>query len=192
MSDFDVVKGDEFVVVGTAKKTIEMLKGKRILIVDDEPDVLETLEELLDMCYIDSAPSFEAAVKFLDKNVYDIAILDIMGVNGYELLERAQQKAVPAIMLTAHALSPDNLVRSIKQGAESYVPKDKMADIHTYAADIIKAHKKGIKKHGNWFVRLSSYFDVKFGLDWQEKDQAFWQDFKQTYRVTPSELKDVL
>jgi CheY-like chemotaxis protein len=31
----------------------ERLKGKRILIVDDEPDVLEALGELLDMCEID-------------------------------------------------------------------------------------------------------------------------------------------
>jgi len=192
MSDFDVAKGDDFVVVGTAKENIDMLKGKRILIVDDEPDVLETLEELLDMCYLDSASSFEAAAKFLDKNIYDIAILDIMGVDGYELLQRANQKGVPAIMLTAHALSPDNLVRSIQEGADSYVPKDRMADIHAYIADIIKARKKGIKKHGNWFARLSSYFDVKFGPDWQEKDRAFWHDFKQTYSVTPSELQEML
>ncbi len=192
MSDFEVVKGDEFVVVGTSKENIEMLKGKRILIVDDEPDVLETLEELLDMCYIDSAPSFETAAKFLDKNIYDVAILDIMGVDGYALLERANQKTVPAIMLTAHALSPDNLVRSLQKGAQSYVPKDKMADIHAYIADIINARKKGIKKHGNWFARLSSYFDTKFGPNWQEKNQAFWDDFKQTYSVTPSELKDML
>ena len=34
----------------------ETLKGERILIVDDEPDVLETLGELLDMCVIDFAP----------------------------------------------------------------------------------------------------------------------------------------
>ena len=31
----------------------EILKDKRILIVDDEPDILETLEELLDVCLID-------------------------------------------------------------------------------------------------------------------------------------------
>ncbi len=65
----------------------EILKGKRVLIVDDEPDILETLEEMLDTCLIDTAPNFQTAEKFLNKNRYDIAILDIMGVRGYDLLE---------------------------------------------------------------------------------------------------------
>ena len=192
MSDFDVVKGDDFVVVGTSKETIQTLQGKRILIVDDEPDVLETLEELLDMCYIDSAPSFETAVKFLEKNTYDTAILDIMGVNGFELLKIANQKGIPAIMLTAHALSADNLIRSIKNGAESYVPKDKMADIHTYVAEVLRAREKGTKKSGSWFGRLKPYFDTKFGPKWQEPDDAFWRDFNQTFAITSSEMQDML
>ncbi len=64
----------------------DILKNKRLLIVDDEPDVLETLLDVLDMCVIDSAPSFETALKFLKKNTYDAAIFDIMGVRGLDLL----------------------------------------------------------------------------------------------------------
>ena len=45
----------------------ETLNGKKILIVDDEPDVFETLNELLDMCIIDYAPDFEKAEKLLSK-----------------------------------------------------------------------------------------------------------------------------
>ncbi|NIV98732.1 response regulator receiver protein, partial [Candidatus Saccharibacteria bacterium] len=33
----------------------DILKGKKILVVDDEPDILETLEELLDECDIETA-----------------------------------------------------------------------------------------------------------------------------------------
>jgi len=91
-----------------------ILKDKKILIVDDEPDILETLMELLDMCLIDSAPDFETAKKFLSKNTYDAAILDIMGVRGYDLLQITTQKEIPALMLTAHALSPEHLIKSIK------------------------------------------------------------------------------
>jgi DNA-binding response OmpR family regulator len=72
----------------------EILKGKRVLIVDDEPDILETLVEILDMCFIDTAPNFETAQKFLDRNQYDLAILDIMGVNGYELLKMTNEKGM--------------------------------------------------------------------------------------------------
>jgi DNA-binding response OmpR family regulator len=116
----------------------EILKGKRILIVDDEPDILETLEEILDMCLIDSAPNYETAVKFLKKNTYDAAILDIMGVRGYDLLDLANERGIPALMLTAHALSPDNLVKSLKKGAYSYVPKDRIRDVPEFLAQIIK------------------------------------------------------
>jgi len=170
----------------------DILKGKRILIVDDEPDILETLEDLLDMCLIDTAPNFEAAKKFLDKYTYDVAILDIMGVRGYDLLEVATQKGIPALMLTAHALSPDNLVKSIKGGAQSYIPKDKIADITTFLIDILEAREKGIEKHGNWFARLRPFFDKKFGAGWRERDKEFWSDFDKKYVVTKEEVEEIM
>jgi len=46
----------------------QTLNGKRILAVDDEPDILESLEELLeDEFIVDPASSFEEAVSFLKK-----------------------------------------------------------------------------------------------------------------------------
>ncbi|RLC25139.1 MAG: response regulator [Deltaproteobacteria bacterium] len=170
----------------------DILAGKKILVVDDEPDILETLEEMLDMCLVDTAPDFETARKFLRKNDYDVAILDIMGVRGYDLLELATQKGIPALMLTAHALSADNLVKSIKGGAQSYVPKDKITDITLYVKDILEARKKGIEKHGTWFARLRPFFDKKFGPDWQAKDEAFWKDFDKTYVVSKEELEKMI
>ena len=72
----------------------KILKGKRILIVDDEEDILELLTELLDMCKIDRASTFEDAKELLETTFYHIAVLDIMGVRGYELLEIADRKSV--------------------------------------------------------------------------------------------------
>jgi len=169
-----------------------ILKDKKILIVDDEPDILETLMELLDMCLIDSAPDFETAKKFLSKNTYDAAILDIMGVRGYDLLQITTQKEIPALMLTAHALSPEHLIKSIKEGAHSYVPKDKMVDIETFLSDLILAHEKGLKKHGRWFEKLKPFFDKQFGPEWREADKDFWRDFDIQYLVTKEEAEDVM
>ena len=73
-------------------KIDKIILGKRILIVDDEKDVLDTLVELLANCKIDIASSYDQAVEMMDKNSYDLAILDIMGVNGYKLLERARKR----------------------------------------------------------------------------------------------------
>ena len=169
-----------------------VLDGKKILIVDDEPDVLETLEELLDKCLIDKAPDFKSAKKFLDKYPYDAAILDIMGVRGYDLLEVTEKKGIPAIMLTAHALSPDNLVKSIQKGAHSYVPKDKMSDIPLFLEEVILAREQGKGKQGNWFSRLKPFFDRKFGTGWREEHKEFWEAFDESYRVSKEEAGDVI
>ncbi len=143
----------------------KILEGKKLLIVDDEPDVVETIKELLDMCNIDAAADFETGEKLLNQNKYDIAVLDIMGVNGYELLEIANKKGVPALMLTAHALSPDNFAKSISGGAKAYIPKEKMSEIGIYLSDLLKA-QEGIEKPHRWFTRLKSFFNVQFGEDW--------------------------
>ncbi|MGD9290808.1 MAG: response regulator, partial [Desulfobacterales bacterium] len=102
---------------------INILEGKKVLIVDDEPDILEALEETLDMCEVDTSTEFEAAKQLLTSKNYDIVVLDIMGVDGYELLAVTQKNGIPAVMLTAHALSADNFAKSMDGGACAYLPK---------------------------------------------------------------------
>ena len=151
------------------------LQGKKILIVDDEPDILEALCELLDMCEIDCARNFETAEKLLNENSYDAAILDIMGVKGYDLLEIAKVKDLPALMLTAHALSPDHLVKSIIRGAFSYIPKVEIVDIDTYLDDAIQAKLNDDRKSKIYFRKLKPIFDKMLGPDWLVQ---YKKDFK--------------
>ena len=146
------------------------LNYKRVLIVDDEPDVLDSLVDLLPMCDTVKAATFEEAKELLETQYFDIAILDIMGVEGYKLLELANKKNVIAVMLTAHALSPDNVVKSVKEGAASYVPKDEMANITTYLEDILEAKEQGKNIWWRWMDRLGAYFDKKFGPGWLKDD----------------------
>jgi len=155
-----------------------LLKGKRLLIVDDEPDVLEVLEEMLDMCEVSKATTFEDAGELLKKNDFDMAILDIMGVDGYKLLNIAKQKNITVVMLTAHALNPDNLVKSIKEGANSYIPKEEMSNLTTFLIDILKSQEDGRSSWSPWRQRLSSsFFEKKWGRNWKEQDKQFWEDF---------------
>ena len=153
------------------------LEGKRVLIVDDEPDILETLEALLPMCRVTKASSFEEAEKLLQTEYFDIAILDIMGVDGYKLLDMAKKKDVIPVMLTAHALSIENTIKSYKKGAASYVPKDEMVKISTFLNDILEAKEKGENFWWRWLDRLGSYYEKKFGQDWQGKEEDFWRKF---------------
>jgi len=147
----------------------DLLDGKRILIVDDEPDVLDTLEDLLTMCKITKASTFEQARALLEDQYFDMAILDIMGVYGYHLLEICNQQGVIGVMLTAYAMTPEDIKRSYENGAASFVPKEKMADIATYLIDIYEAKEKGKSLWWRWYDRLASYCEKKFGPDWQKE-----------------------
>ena len=157
------------------------IAGKKILIVDDEKDVLDQLTELLEMCRIDTADSFEAAKTLLESEPYDIAVLDIMGVRGFELLAIANKHGIPALMLTAHGLSEENLKKSAEEGAYYYAPKDKMSDIILFVADVLEAREKRKSPWVRWADRLGSYYDRKFhGTGWREKEKAFWEERMKT------------
>ena len=155
-----------------------LLEGRRVLVVDDEPDVLETLGELLTMCDLVKATNFDEAKKLLEDQNFDLAILDIMGVDGYQLLDIANKRKITAVMLTAHALTPDNIVKSYKKGAAYFVPKEEMPRIATFLNDILKAKKKGKSTWMNWLEMLTdTYWEKKFGPDWKNKDKEFWENF---------------
>jgi len=145
------------------------LVGKRILIVDDEPDVLESLAELLPMCQVVQASRFDEAKQLLEGQPFDLAILDIMGVDGYKLLKIANERQVSAVMLTARAINPGNIMKSYEEGAASFVPKEEMANISLFLEDILEAKEKGSHFWWRWFDRMAEYCEKKFGLDWQKE-----------------------
>jgi len=157
--------------------TDNLLDYKRVLLVDDEPDVLDTLEEELSMCDVVKARTFEEAKELLETQYFDIAVLDIMGVNGYGLLEIAGEKGVLAVMLTAHALSPEDTVKSFKEGAALYVPKDKLTDMPTYLNDVLEAREQGKRVWWRWLDRFGAYYNKKFGTNWRKVDEDFWKNF---------------
>jgi DNA-binding NtrC family response regulator len=159
----------------------DFLKGRRVLIVDDEEDVLEVLEQLLSLCYVAKARTFEEAKALLEAQPFDIAVLDIMGVDGYKLLEIANERKVIGVMLTAHAFSPEHLMQSIKRGAASYIPKEKMPEIRTFLNDILEAKQLGRHVWWRWHDRLGSLFEARFGPDWQKNEKEFWSNFLRAY-----------
>ena len=153
----------------------KIIMGKKVLIVDDERDVLEVLTELLVLCKIDTASSFEEARDLLENYGYDIIILDIMGVRGFDLLEMATKKGIPALMLTAYALTEEDLKKSAESGAAYFVPKEEMSQIATFVADVLEAREKKKNPWIRWMNRLGSYFDVTFtGPGWRKREKEFW------------------
>lgn len=146
----------------------DLLRGRTVLVVDDEADVLDVLEEVLDMCIIEKAPDHDTALKYLKNNRYDFAILDIMGVDGFDLLKVTTAKGIPTVMLTAHAVTEESLSRSAKLGAVSFLPKEKMDEMESFLIDVIRSNGKPVWK--KLFERLSPYFRMSFG--WSAKEEA--------------------
>ena len=159
------------------------LDGKRILAVDDESDILETIQDILDMAEVDSARDYASASEKIRTGSYDLAILDIMGVNGLVLLEEAVAKGIPTVMLTAHAVNPETLMSSIRKGAISYLPKETLVELDDLLEDLLAAQAAGTPPWKLLFEKLGTYFDERFGPDWKTKDERFWSDFSRTWEV---------
>jgi DNA-binding NtrC family response regulator len=141
-----------------------ILNNKKLLIVDDEPDILTILEEqILDACQgttIDKATNYENAAELLKSKEYDLVVLDIMGVRGFDLLEIAVAQKRKVAMLTAHALNPDALKKSHDLGAMAYLPKEKLGEIVPFLEDALQYEYKS-----GWtrlMEKLGEYYSKKF------------------------------
>ena len=120
----------------------------KIMVVDDEEFICNLLKRTLSKHgyrvtpYVDS----RAALRCIQgKEAFDVIITDIRmpHIDGFRLLEITKKRNVIADMLTAHALSPESTFKSFREGAASYVPKEKMDHITTYLNDVLEAKERG-------------------------------------------------
>jgi DNA-binding NtrC family response regulator len=147
-----------------------ILNHKKLLIVDDEPDILKILEEeILHSCpdtKIDKATDYKSAAELFKSKEYDLAILDIMGVSGFDLLKIAAEKKIKVVMLTAHALNPEALKKSHDMGAMAYLPKDKLGEIVPFLEDALKYDHKTVWKR--LIERHEELYTKNFkSIDWK-------------------------
>jgi len=157
-----------------------ILDEKRILAVDDEPDVLTVLEEEImaaaPKCKYDKAATYEAAADKLKSNHYDIVILDIMGVRGFDLLELAVKRNFRVAMLTAHSLNPESLKRAFEMKARAYLPKEKLGEVVPFLEDVLKYEfLPGWKR---LLEKLKDFFDIRFESDWEKKTGLLWSEWR--------------
>ncbi|MGI8773244.1 MAG: sigma-54-dependent transcriptional regulator [Acidobacteriaceae bacterium] len=100
----------------------------RILIIDDESAIRESLETLLALegYTVDMAPDGPRGLDKIDANTYDLVLLDLAlpGQNGIDLLPRIllKQPDLPVIMITAYG-TVGNVVDAIHAGAQNFVQK---------------------------------------------------------------------
>jgi two-component system phosphate regulon response regulator PhoB len=104
--------------------------GQRILVVDDEPDLLELVRMSLRQAgfEVDTAETGRQALERMQRSAPDLVILDLMlpDLSGTEVCRRVRQDPalaeLPVIMLTAKADEVDRVV-GLELGADDYVTK---------------------------------------------------------------------
>ncbi len=157
-----------------------VLNGKTILAVDDERDVLEVLEEEIlgyaPDCKIEKATTYHEATQKIESQNYDVVVLDIMGVRGFELLDQAVKRKFQVAMLTAHSLSPESLKRSIEMGAAAYLPKEKLGEIVPFLEDILES-SGGLSGWARLMDKLEGFFAGRWGELWKKSEEKFWKEF---------------
>lgn len=102
--------------------------GQRILIIDDEAAIRESLETLLSLegYTVDTAENGELGLERISEQPFDLVLLDLAlpGRNGIEILGsiRERQTTLPVIMITAYG-TVSNVVDAIRGGAQNFVQK---------------------------------------------------------------------
>lgn len=150
---------------------LQICKGKKILAVDDEPDILDIIQEELPECEVVTAQDFETANKLIQDDSFDLIVLDIMGVNGFALLETSRKRNIPAAMLTAHAINVESLNLALKLGAVSFVPKDELQRLPEIVAEILEGLEVGKSHWKRLFERLGPFFKEKLGVVWEDLEK---------------------
>src|SRR5712691_2142660 len=100
----------------------------RILVIDDEPDIRESLELLLssENYRVELAANATEGLKRMESAVHDLVLLDLMmpDKSGLQVLEevRERDRETPIFMITAYG-SVEGAVEALKRGASDYFPK---------------------------------------------------------------------
>ena len=98
----------------------------RILIAEDEEPIANLIRINLTRAGYQCtwAPDGQTAADLMEREKFDLALLDIMlpGINGYELMDYAKACELPVIFLTALG-STEHKVKGLRMGADDYLPK---------------------------------------------------------------------
>ena len=116
------------VLLKSLNEIIAGMEKKKIMVVDDEPDIREILQFNLENAgyEVTSAASAEAALELCDQNV-DLILLDVMmeGMSGFrmaEVLRKERRSQIPIIFLTARSAEND-LLTGFSAGGDDYIAK---------------------------------------------------------------------
>jgi PAS domain S-box-containing protein len=106
------------------------LSGLRVLIVDDDAGICESLKDLLEgeRCCIETAPSGVHAMEWLERQPFDLVLSDVVmpDMDGYELYQavKGNRPKLPVVLMTAFNYDKDHIIkRSCLEGLQGVIFK---------------------------------------------------------------------
>ena len=146
------------------------LTDKRILVVDDEWDVLESIYDHLSSARsLDITSDRDNALDCIANNPYDFAILDIMSDHGIELLEECVKKDIPAIILISATAPRELLMTAVKKGAVSYLAKKHTDELKTLIYQLFESQEQGDPAWKLMFKKLQEITNGDFWTGSEKK-----------------------
>jgi hypothetical protein len=98
--------------------------------------------------------------------IYDLVILDIGGVRGFDLLRKAAYCNFPVALLTAHPLTPEALGYHSNQ-IHAYLPKERLNEIVPFLEEALKHHyPSGWRR---FIGEMTGFCGEKIQIDWRKR-----------------------
>src|SRR3989339_560461 len=126
----EVEEESEEEITATVKPKDEAEYKGKVLLVDDDPDTLFTVNEIVQSCQCKTmlANSGQECIEVLENEIPDLILLDIMmpGMDGFQTLKKIKENQawanIPVFAVTAKAMVGDREI-IIKHGFDDYIPK---------------------------------------------------------------------
>jgi DNA-binding NtrC family response regulator len=142
------------------------VSATRIVIVDDEPDMLENCARILGrvgyQCFTTTEP--DKALALLEEERADLLITDLKmpGMDGMALLKRAREldPTLPVIVITAFA-TIESAVTAVKEGATDYLPKNFSVEHLRVAVERALRHRSLQVENKNLREQLQETFGLE-------------------------------
>ncbi len=143
-----------------------MKRKNTLLVIDDEPPILQVMEANLrrEGYEVHTAKDAQIGLEKIKSDVYDTIIVDYLmpGLTGLELLNRLREMGsdIPVIVVTAHG-SIEHAVQAMKMGASNYLTKPLNYD------ELLTVVKKAVEEQNlrNEVKRLRQEVTLRYGFD---------------------------
>jgi phosphate regulon transcriptional regulator PhoB len=149
------------------------METNRILIVDDEPDLVELVAYNLkrEGFKVSASPDGEDALEKIRKGTFDLIILDLMlpGIQGVELCRMLRSnpktESLPIIMLTAKSDTSEK-IKGLETGADDYMtkpfsPSELIARVRAVLRRTTRASKEKVIQVGDLAINGETYTVTK-------------------------------